>query len=116
MSAPAAGGAKGGAKGGDGGEAHFMMAPGHPCLPGHFPGEAIVPGVALLEAVLAAMGVAATQPRALAWVKFLRPLLPAQQALIRWRAVGGQLRFEVLREGEGEGEVLVRGALGKGAP
>jgi 3-hydroxymyristoyl/3-hydroxydecanoyl-(acyl carrier protein) dehydratase len=93
------------------GEAPFTLPPDHPCLPGHFPGEPVVPGVVLLEAALQAMGVAATRPRALSWVKFLRPLLPAQAALIRWHEAGGQLRFEVLREGA----VLVRGALGQAA-
>jgi 3-hydroxyacyl-[acyl-carrier-protein] dehydratase len=88
-------------------EASFSLPVDHPCLPGHFPGEPVVPGVVLLEAALAAMGVDPAQPRALAWVKFLRPLLPGQAALIRWREAGAQRRFEVLL---GE-EVLASGAL-----
>jgi 3-hydroxyacyl-[acyl-carrier-protein] dehydratase len=89
------------------GEVSFCLPADHPCLPGHFPGEPVVPGVVLLEAALAAMGVDPAQPRQLAWVKFLRPLLPEQAALIRWREAGSQRRFEVLRGGE----VLASGAL-----
>jgi 3-hydroxyacyl-[acyl-carrier-protein] dehydratase len=99
------------------GEARFTVPADHPCLPGHFPGEPVVPGVVLLEAVLAAMGVDATRPRALAWVKFVQPLLPAQEATIRWRTAGAQRRFEVRRGGQ----MLASGALadaaaGEGTP
>jgi 3-hydroxymyristoyl/3-hydroxydecanoyl-(acyl carrier protein) dehydratase len=94
-----------------GSEARLLVPADHPCLPGHFPGEPVVPGVVVLEAVLAAMGVGASEPRALAWVKFQRPLLPGQEATIRWRDVGSQRRFEVLR---GE-ELLASGALAGGA-
>ena len=92
------------------GEAQFSLAADHPCLPGHFPGEPVVPGVVLLEAVLAAMGIDPAQPRRLAWVKFVRPLLPGQRATIRWRESGAQRRFEVLR---GE-ETLASGAVAAG--
>jgi 3-hydroxymyristoyl/3-hydroxydecanoyl-(acyl carrier protein) dehydratase len=92
---------------GPAGEVHWCLPADHPCLPGHFPGEPVVPGVVMLEAVLAAMAVDAAQPRALAWVKFLRPLLPGQEATIRWRDAGSQRRFEVLRGDE----LLVSGAL-----
>jgi 3-hydroxymyristoyl/3-hydroxydecanoyl-(acyl carrier protein) dehydratase len=88
-------------------EARFIVPLDHPCLPGHFPGAPMVPGVLLLEAALQAMGLDGTQPRALAWVKFLRPLLPAQLAVIRYHQSGGQCRFEVLHAGE----VLARGAV-----
>lgn len=34
----------------------FVVAPDHPCLPGHFPGHPIVPGVVLLDEALALIG------------------------------------------------------------
>jgi 3-hydroxymyristoyl/3-hydroxydecanoyl-(acyl carrier protein) dehydratase len=79
--------------------ARFTVPATHPCLPGHFPGEPVVPGVVLLEQVLHALGLPGGQPRELAWVKFQRPLLPGQEAVVLARASGSQWRFEV-RHGE----------------
>ena len=104
MSDPAGGNAVGPAGGegaGQGGagamgeRARFTVPASHPCLPGHFPGEPVVPGVVLIDEVLAALGIPAAQPRALAWVKFQRPLLPGQEAIVLAHASGAQWRFEV---------------------
>jgi 3-hydroxymyristoyl/3-hydroxydecanoyl-(acyl carrier protein) dehydratase len=51
----------------------------HPALPGHFPGHPVVPGVVLLEAVVAALGrQAGAEVRVTGFpaVKFLAPLSP----------------------------------------
>jgi 3-hydroxymyristoyl/3-hydroxydecanoyl-(acyl carrier protein) dehydratase len=58
----------------------FVVRPDHPCLPGHFPGHAIVPGVVLLDETIslildrlpgaAVAGIAAS--------KFPAMLLPGQ--------------------------------------
>ena len=51
----------------------------HPALAGHFPGNPIVPGVVLLDAVLAA--IRTQRPctlLAMPGVKFLRPVLPQE--------------------------------------
>jgi 3-hydroxymyristoyl/3-hydroxydecanoyl-(acyl carrier protein) dehydratase len=56
----------------------------HPALPGHFPGDPLVPGVILLEQV--ALAVRAWRGQRLARVleaKFMAPLLPAQTATLR---------------------------------
>ena len=79
--------------------ARFTVSATHPCLPGHFPGEPVVPGVVLLEHVLHSLGLPIGQPRELAWVKFQRPLLPGQEAVVLARVSGSQWRFEV-RHGE----------------
>lgn len=61
--------------------ARFTIPATHPALPGHFPGRPIVPGVVLLDAVIAAaraqfgLGPASGLPRA----KFLAPVLPEQE-------------------------------------
>jgi 3-hydroxyacyl-[acyl-carrier-protein] dehydratase len=55
----------------------FHIAATHPALPGHFPGNPVVPGVLLLDHVIAA--IERTWPARVAGfaqVKFLRPLLP----------------------------------------
>jgi 3-hydroxyacyl-[acyl-carrier-protein] dehydratase len=79
----------------------------HPSLPGHFPGAPVVPGVVVLDHVLAIVGAAAGSPRTLAWVKFARPLLPEQAAEVRWTRTGARLRFTVSHGGH----ELVRGLL-----
>lgn len=83
----------------------FTIAPGHPALPGHFPGAPIVPGVMLLEQVLAAIAQAGgtTAPLRLPQVKFLRPLLPGETARVQLdpcesgTSSARRWRFRVLR-------------------
>jgi 3-hydroxymyristoyl/3-hydroxydecanoyl-(acyl carrier protein) dehydratase len=64
--------------------ATFVVPHDHPSLPGHFPGRPVVPGVLLLDAVIAAargafgLGPAAGLPRA----KFAAPVLPGDQVEI----------------------------------
>ena len=58
----------------------FAIQAAHPALPGHFPGRPLVPGVVLLDQVIAAackqfaLNPACALPR----VKFLAPVLPEQ--------------------------------------
>ena len=61
----------------------FRIDASHPALPGHFPGRPIVPGVVLLDRL------ADTVQRAwgarigkLPQIKFLRPLLPDETAVL----------------------------------
>ncbi|MFL6578515.1 MAG: hydroxymyristoyl-ACP dehydratase [Povalibacter sp.] len=80
--------------------ADLRIASAHPSLPGHFPGNPIVPGVVLLDHVQQAarewLG-PATQLRAIPQAKFVQPLLPEQDALIQLRLTGSELRFTILR-------------------
>ena len=84
--------------------ARFSVPASHPALPGHFPGNPVVPGVVLLAQVQAAIE-AAHGPLAalrLPQAKFLRPLLPQQVALVELEAAGARRwRFRVLREADG---------------
>jgi 3-hydroxymyristoyl/3-hydroxydecanoyl-(acyl carrier protein) dehydratase len=90
-----------------GGESTFAVGADHPSLPGHFPGAPVVPGVVVLERVLALAGAAPDAPRSLAWVKFARPLFPGQEATVRWAPAGDGVRFTVSQGGS----ELVRGLL-----
>jgi 3-hydroxymyristoyl/3-hydroxydecanoyl-(acyl carrier protein) dehydratase len=70
----------------------------HPALPGHFPGQPVVPGVLLLDRVAAALARWRGQRvTALAQVKFLRPLLPEQDAELILSDDGKSIRFTILQ-------------------
>lgn len=72
----------------------------HPSLPGHFPGQPVVPGVVILDAVQRAIEAASGELPALKLpqVKFMQPLLPGEDALIEIDAATvHRWRFRVLR-------------------
>ena len=83
----------------------LAIAADHPAFAGHFPGDPLLPGVALLaevlEAVLDEPALAAqvgAAPR-IGAVKFLAPVRPGAQLVIVLEAGIRGVRFEV-REGE----------------
>ena len=78
----------------------FHVAATHPSLPGHFPGQPLVPGVLLLEQVVAAIErVWQARVRGLPQVKFRRPLLPGHSAeLVLER--GARVQFRIHENGE----------------
>ncbi len=72
----------------------------HPALAGHFPGNPIVPGVVLLDAVIAALADRHPDQAVIGVpvVKFLAPLRPEQPFLIRWVATRPHhIRFECVQ-------------------
>jgi 3-hydroxymyristoyl/3-hydroxydecanoyl-(acyl carrier protein) dehydratase len=80
----------------------------HPALPGHFPGQPLVPGVVLLEQV--ALALRAWRGQRLARVveaKFLAPLLPDEAATVRLTPAEARVRFEIRRDDT----VLARGLV-----
>ena len=66
------------------GAGSFTVPASHPSLPGHFPGRPIVPGVVLLDLVIAAAERAHPGRRVAGFpaVKFLRPVRPGQDVAV----------------------------------
>lgn len=76
--------------------AQALVAATHACLPGHFPGQPIVPGVLLLEHVLEAARLwRGPQARlaSLPAVKFRSPLQPGERFDIHLEDDGTRIRF-----------------------
>lgn len=88
--------------------APLRIAVDHPSLPGHFPGDPLVPGVILLEQV--ALALRAWRGERLARVveaKFVAPLRPDEQAELHLVDTQGRIRFEIRRDGA----LLARGVI-----
>lgn len=82
----------------------------HPSLPGHFPGQPVVPGVVLLDRIAAALADAGMGCfKRIGVVKFLAPLLPDEDAELRIRCDDTRVDFQVERNGtpilKGQGEL-----------
>lgn len=88
---------------------HCVIPHDHPSLAGHFPGKPIVPGVVMLNEVMAALG--SWRPDfvlgAVPAVKFLRPLQPGESFSIRLEAAANGFRFECFSAEH----VLAKGSL-----
>ena len=88
----------------------FIIPADHPSLPGHFPDRPIVPGVVLLDRVIDAIEASqgSLPPLRLPQVKFLKPLLPGQPALVELQGEAPRWRFRVLRDEEllASGEIV----------
>jgi 3-hydroxyacyl-[acyl-carrier-protein] dehydratase len=90
----------------------LCVPPEHPCLPGHFPGHPLVPGVVLLEHVAHALRDWRNQRLArVLEVKFLAPLQPGERAELELDEAAGRIRFAIEREQR----VLARGVI-EGVP
>ena len=85
---------------------------GHPSLPGHFPGTPIVPGVVILDEILAALTECRRGSRvtAIHAVKFLAPLKPQQPFTICLSA-GQDAEDEVDFSCRVDDRVIVEGRL-----
>jgi 3-hydroxyacyl-[acyl-carrier-protein] dehydratase len=93
-------------------EVRRTISADHPSLPGHFPGAAIVPGVVILDEVLAALTDWREDSRVtiISAVKFLAPLKPEQLFTI-CLIVGEHPEGEVAFRCRVEDRVIVEGRL-----
>ncbi len=91
----------------------FSVAPDHPALAGHFPGDPIVPGVMLLDEIIRAAegklsGSGRWQILGVPVVKFLRPLLPGRLCAIEFSQYSERRIDFVCRS---EGKTVATGQL-----
>jgi len=80
--------------------ATLRVPPEHPALTGHFPGNPIVPGVVILDAVICAAAAwlgGGFHVHGLSHAKFLAPLKPDEAARIELSLRGPLLEFAVYR-------------------
>ncbi|NBB93682.1 MAG: hypothetical protein GVY32_10995 [Gammaproteobacteria bacterium] len=81
----------------------------HPALPGHFPGEPVVPGVVLLELVQRQARVLAgfhDGPTHWQRIKFLRPVRPEQPIRLHIEGTADRFSFTIRTE---DGDAVARG-------
>jgi 3-hydroxyacyl-[acyl-carrier-protein] dehydratase len=91
----------------------FHIGAEHPALPGHFPGNPVVPGVVLLDRVAAAVERAWGQRiGGFPQVKFQRPLLPDQITELFIERDGAGARFRLVRASD----VIASGVIELGMP
>jgi 3-hydroxymyristoyl/3-hydroxydecanoyl-(acyl carrier protein) dehydratase len=93
-------------------EVRCLIRGDHPCLPGHFPGAPLVPGVVILDEVIAALAEwqAHLQLSSIRTVKFLAPLRPEEPFTVSLSATNecmGEVGFCC----RAEQRVLVEGRL-----
>lgn len=73
----------------------FTVPAGHPSLPGHFPGNPLVPGVLLLDHALACVLPAGARATGLQGVKFAAPVRPDDEVVMSCTTPRpGRLAFE----------------------
>jgi 3-hydroxymyristoyl/3-hydroxydecanoyl-(acyl carrier protein) dehydratase len=72
-------------------EQALLIPADHPTAAGHFPGNPIIPGALLLDAVVAAIGQSNITIRN---TKFLIPTPHGTPLRLRWQGEGAEKRFE----------------------
>ncbi len=78
----------------------FVVPADHPSLPGHFPGQPIVPGVVLLDHVLDLVVGAGGHATALRGVRFTAAVRPDETIEVSATRGPGRIGFAATRDGQ----------------
>jgi 3-hydroxymyristoyl/3-hydroxydecanoyl-(acyl carrier protein) dehydratase len=90
----------------------FSVAADHPALPGHFPGNPVVPGVLVLDHVMARLrACTGREVTGLPRVKFSAPLLPGEAAEVRFQQRAASVGFRVSTQRAGSVQLIAEGSL-----
>lgn len=90
--------------------ADLVFPADHPTAAGHFPGNPILPGALLLDAiVLTVSRGASAQNVAIRSAKFLRPVRPGDRLRVAWENKGTDTHFSCALTASGE--IAVSGVL-----
>jgi 3-hydroxyacyl-[acyl-carrier-protein] dehydratase len=93
-------------------EFSVCVAASHPALPGHFPRQAIVPGVLLVDQVLAKIfELSGWEATGLPYVKFSSALKPDERADVLFEAGDGHAVFRVSMNRDDKNVVLASGKI-----
>ena len=91
-------------------EQNFTLQAGHPSAAGHFPGNPIIPGALLLDAMIAA--IPGLRDITISNVKFLLPIRHGTPLRLRWQAQDAKIRFECRT---GDDALVMTGSLAAGS-
>ena len=80
----------------------MAFAPEHPTAAGHFPGNPILPGALLLDAIWQAVATDKDKPCAVRQAKFLHIVRPGATLAVRWQPKGAGIAFEAFIAGTAE--------------
>lgn len=95
--------------------ADLIFAAGHPTAAGHFPGNPILPGALLLDAIVRTISRGADVPAiTIQSAKFLHPVRPGDALRVEWHSKGADTRFSCALAATGE--IAVSGILRIGEP
>lgn len=93
-------------------EQDCMVPASHPSAAGHFPGNPIIPGALLLDAMVAAIA-GSTGSVTIHTTKFLAPIPHGTALRLRWQNDGAKTRFECRTADD---RLVLTGSLTSGAP
>jgi 3-hydroxymyristoyl/3-hydroxydecanoyl-(acyl carrier protein) dehydratase len=99
-------------------EQEYRFDDAHPTAAGHFPGNPIIPGAVLLDAVLSTIAATGGTPAThceIKSVKFLLPVRPGDRIVIRWHETpSGETRFECIVPASATrdpGRIILKGSM-----